>query len=102
MSSYPSAEDLFDLLSRIADAKDVAANGPNRPQHRRSLHAVALTMGEILEALAALPNEAPKVCRHAYVERSRDGRKEYCECGALFRPATPDQRPHDTPQGGAA
>lgn len=49
-----TADDLFMALSAIAHAKDVEANGPNDPMGRRSLHAVTLTMNEILVALGKL------------------------------------------------
>ena len=43
--------DFFGAISAVAEAMDVAANGPNRPRHRRSLHAVAVPMNEILKAM---------------------------------------------------
>lgn len=62
---------LFTAISEKANAKDIEANGPNPPLMRRSLHAVTLTMAEILRALAeteleiarSIPTlEAPDVC----------------------------------------
>lgn len=43
--------DFFSAISAIADAMDIATNGPNKPRHRRSLHAVAVPMNEILKAM---------------------------------------------------
>lgn len=47
-------DDYFSALSEIANRKDIGANGPNKPRRRRSLHAITLTMAEILQARAKL------------------------------------------------
>jgi hypothetical protein len=48
---------LFMCLGEKANAKDIAANGPHPYGGRRSLHAVSLTMAEILRALAETERE---------------------------------------------
>lgn len=52
-----AVEDFFTRLSKLASEKDIAANGANKPGHRRSLHAVTLTMNEIMLEMATMQLE---------------------------------------------
>lgn len=45
-----AADRFFDRLTRLAELRDVETNGPNKEGHMRSLHAITLTMNEILLA----------------------------------------------------
>lgn len=68
-----AVEEFFSRLDGIASAKDVAENGPNPPLTRRTLHATALTMNEILLAMRDLLNERKNP--HAVKLGQRGGRK---------------------------